>query len=106
MVSKLTTTSISKGRAIHVRCLKLGPQTHVCSCYLKPWALSDKICVLEEYTEIENQLFSAIEGLMAKEVISEGTYETLSGIISREIIGTEEAGRATAVGTDDLSFAG
>lgn len=43
---------------------------------------------------------------MAQEVISEGTYETLSGIIPRENIGTEEAGRATAMGTGDLSFAG
>lgn len=43
---------------------------------------------------------------MAKEIIFEGTYETLSGIIPREIIGAEESGRATVMGTGDLSFAG
>lgn len=56
MVSKLTPMSISMGGAIHVSCLKLGPQTHICTCYLKSWALSDKSYILEEYREIENQL--------------------------------------------------
>lgn len=94
MVLKSTPMSVSKGRSTHVRCLKLGPQTHFCSCYLKPWAPSDKIGVLEKYREVENQLQ---RGLMAKALISEGTYETLSGIIPREIIGAEESGRATVM---------
>lgn len=55
MISKLISISISKGPAIHVSYLKLRPQTHIGSCYLKPWALSVKICVLEEYREVENQ---------------------------------------------------